>query len=219
MMKNKIGVSALSHTIFNIKEWWRMRRPTIGGIKSSIKNCVDSFVQLYVDYTYIMLALLWILMNVLKPEFIVFNSFFVLCIACISIVVKYLKFTENKFYMTTDFSSAIKELDNLISDCIQEYMLMNDMQDPVYINDVLENRLREEVINLVIAKLSKRLLNKLTVVYNEEVVHKVIAIRVYIIIMRLVIEINKDKDSNSVNEQQEINKSFDLSKYMMMEEE
>ena len=156
-------------------------------------------------------------MNVVYRDNLFVNSLIVFCAALISVLVKYLNFKEDQFYLTTDFSSAMKDLDALISDCIQEYMLMNDLQNPVYINDVTETKIREEVINLVIAKLSKRLLNKLSIAYNPEVVHKVIAIRVYIIVMRLIVEINKDKETNTTEQQKE-NTSFDLSKYMVYEE-
>jgi len=219
MSKNKIGISSISKYTFRIKEWWRIHKPNKNNIINQIKFDIDNFIDLYNEYRFIILFIIWIILNIIYKDSIIFNSILILSVAGLSIIVKYLNFKEDQFYLTTDFSSAIKDLDNLISECIQEYTLMNDLQNPVYINDITETKIREEVINLVIAKLSKRLIRKLTITYNPEVVHKIIAIRVYMIVMRLVVEINKDKDANEQQANQTQNTSFDLSKYMIYKEE
>ena len=217
MAKNKLGITKMTSYSFRIKEWWRTHKPNKENIKSQIKFTADWIMNTYNEYRFIILLLVWILMNLVYKDNIVFNSILIISVACISVVVKYLNFKEDQFYLTTDFSSTIKDLDSLISDCIQEYTLMNNIQDPVYINDATESKIREEVINLVIAKISKRLIDKLSITYNPDVIHKIIAVRVYLIVMRLVVEINKDKGNEQVAEQQQ-NQGFDLSKYMMYNE-
>ena len=218
MFKNKLGVNSLARLTFQLKEWWKMHSPTIAGMTEKIKRIVDKVNHIYSEYCFICLALLWIILTVIQRYAIVLNTFIVLSIAVLTIVYKYMTFIEDKFYITTDFSSTIKELDELISDCIQEYTLMNSLQDPVYINDATESKIREEVISLVIAKMSKRLLKKLSITYNQDIVHEVIAVRVYIIVMRLVVEINKTKDEENIPNQPQTS-TFDLSRYMSQYEE
>ena len=221
MAKNKIGNNNLTRRIFQFKEWWKMHNLSISKIIEKIKNTADTIKSIYSEYCFIIIALFWILSIIIDNSNIVLYSFISLCVISLSIVFKYVEFIKEKFYITTDFSSTIKELDDLISDCIQEYTLMNSLQDPVYINDVLESKIREEVINLVIAKISKRLLKKLSIAYNSDIVHEVIAIRVYIIVMRLVVEINKTKDEEVTNTPTNNNQTstFDLARYMSQYEE
>ena len=137
-------------------------------------------------------------------------SVIALALFLVAIIVIANKFVNNKheeFILTTDFSIAIKELDSLISDCIQEYMVMNGLANTTYINSKLETQIRTETTNLVTAKLSNTLYKKLAYLYNEEAVYTVIAARIYIIIMNFTIQTNEKARNNEVVT--EINKQND----------
>ena len=217
-MKNVIGVTVLSNKKFQLKEWWKSHKPNWENIKNKIKFNLDNFIDTYNKYRFIFLFFIWILAIIIDQNRYIFNTCAIITVAGLSILAKYINFNIKKFYITTDFSNAQELLDKLIADCIQEYTTMNTMDNITYINDVLENKIREEVINMVVTKMSKQLYTKLTLLYNENVIHEIIATRVYIIVMRLVVEINKDKDSETINTPTP-NQSFDLGRYMMMSEE
>ncbi|MBQ8130864.1 MAG: hypothetical protein IJ193_00055 [Bacilli bacterium] len=218
-MKNVIGVTVLSNKMFQLKEWWETHKPNWNNIKNKIGFSLSNFIKIYNKYRFIFLFFIWILASLIFPSYYIFNTCAIIIIAGLSILAKYINFIIKKFYITTDFSNAQESLDKLIADCIQEYTTMNTMDNITYINDVLENKIREEVINMVVTKMSRQLYTKLTLLYNEDVIHEIIATRVYIIVMRLVVEINKDKDSETMNNPPINNQSFDLGRYMMMPEE
>ena len=127
-----------------------------------------------------------------------FNKFILFLVSLVVIANKFVNNKHEEFILTTDFSIAIKELDSLISDCIQEYMVMNGLANTTYINDKLETQIRKETTNLVTAKLSNTLFKKLSYLYNEESVYTVIAARIYIIIMNFTIQTNEKARNNEV---------------------
>ena len=125
-------------------------------------------------------------------------SFVLFLLSLIVIANKFVNNKHEEFILTTDFSVSIKELDSLISDCIQEYMVMNGLANTTYINTKLEEQIRSETTNLVTAKLSNTLYKKLSYLYNEDAVYTVIAARIYIIIMNFTIQTNEKARNNEV---------------------
>lgn len=210
MFKNSIGKNIISHKTFQIKEWFKVHTPSVNSILDFIKYRIDSFIKIYNEYRFLLLFIFWIVVNYVNDNYIV-NTIAVLCMAVISLLAKYVGFLMNRFYLTKDFSNGIKHLDILIADSIQEYCLMNGMIGTTFISDNEETKLRNEVTNLVVAKLSDQLLLKLKTQYNANSVHEIIATRIYIIVMNFVSDINKDKPSS---DQQPVNDQFDMSKFL-----
>ena len=117
-------------------------------------------------------------------EYYALNTIAILFVASLSLIAKYTNFLTDRFFLVKDFSNGIKQLDVLIADCIQEYCLMNGLVNLTFISDAEETKMRTEVTNMVVAKLSHQLMLKLKTQYNENVVHEIIATRVYIIVMK-----------------------------------
>ena len=210
MFKNSIGKNIISHKTFQIKEWLKVHIPNKNTILDFIKYRVDSFIKFYNEYRFLLLFLFWIIINYINDNYIV-NTIAVLTMAVISLFAKYISFLIDRFYLTKDFSNGIKQLDILIADSIQEYCLMNGMIGTTFISDNEETKLRNEVTNLVVAKLSDQLIIKLKTQYNANSVHEIIATRIYIIVMNFVSDINKDKPSS---DNSPTNDQFDMSKFL-----
>jgi len=208
-MKNYIGTTMIKRKTFQLREDLKAKIPSLNKVLDNIKQIVDKCLDVYNAYRFIILFFLWIILNLLNSGMYIVNTVGVLSVALLSIVVKYLNFIEKRFYLTKDFSKAIFQLDSLISECIQEYSLMNGIAGLTFINDKEETKIRTEVTNMVVAKMSDQLVSKLIAQYNENVIHEIVATRVYIIVMNLVIEINKDKPTS---DKAPANDQFDISK-------
>ena len=209
--KNLIGTSVVSRKIFQIKEWIKIHTPSIVSILEFIKHTIDSFIQLYNNYRFIVLFFFWIILNLVYKDYYALNTIAILFVASLSLVAKYTNFLTDRFFLVKDFSNGIKQLDVLIADCIHEYCLMNGLVSLTFISDAEETKMRTEVTNMVVAKLSHQLMLKLKTQYNENVVHEIIATRVYIIVMNFTIDINKDKPSS---DNAPVNDQYDMSKFL-----
>ena len=166
-------------------------------IKNNIGDLIDLLKDNFNNSPFVYITIVFILSYIFTDS--IYKVSFVLFL--LSLIVIANKFVNNKheeFILTTDFSVSIKELDSLISDCIQEYMVMNGLANTTYINTKLEEQIRSETTNLVTAKLSNTLYKKLSYLYNEDAVYTVIAARIYIIIMNFTIQTNEKARNNEV---------------------
>lgn len=93
------------------------------------------------------------------------------------------------------YNKAKELIDSIISDSIQEYILLNPtiVMEGEYITLENENKIRDDIKALVIGKLSDNVLSILSTYYDN--VSEVIAIRIYIAITDLV-SANNTNDSN-----------------------
>lgn len=197
-MTNPIGSGLTKKYVFYIKEFYNNKLiPFITTVKNKVGDLVALLKESFTKNPYVYLIVIFLL------SMLFFNSIYKIgfVLFLVSIIILANKFINNKheeFILTTDFSIAIKELDSLISDCIQEYMVMNGLANTTYINSKLETQIRTETTNLVTAKLSDTLFKKLSYLYNEEAVYTVIAARIYIIIMNFTIQTNEKARNNEV---------------------
>ena len=196
-MTNPIGSGLIKKYYFYIKEYFRNLIPKINSIKNKIGDIISIFKDSFSKNPFIYIAIFFIL-SFLICDSIYKISFILFLVSLVVIANKFVNNKHEEFILTTDFSIAIKELDSLISDCIQEYMVMNGLANTTYINDKLETQIRKETTNLVTAKLSNTLFKKLSYLYNEESVYTVIAARIYIIIMNFTIQTNEKARNNEV---------------------
>ena len=211
MFKNSIGRNILSHKTFQIREWFKTHIPSSTTVLGAIKYSVDTFLNTYKNYSFIILFIFWIILNCIFKDKYVINTISVLVMAIISLMSRYISFSIDRFYLIKDFNNGIKQLDILIADCIQEYCLMNGLTGITFISDTEETKIRQEVTNMVVAKLSDQLLLKLKTQYNANAVHEIIATRVYIIVMNFVVGINQDKPTS---DNAPVNDQFDMSKFL-----
>lgn len=196
-MSNPIGSGLIKKYTFYIKNFFNNLIPKIDSIKNNIGDLIDLLKDNFNNSPFVYITIIFILSYIFTDS--IYKVSFVLFL--LSLIVIANKFVNNKheeFILTTDFSVSIKELDSLISDCIQEYMVMNGLANTTYINTKLEEQIRSETTNLVTAKLSNTLYKKLSYLYNEDAVYTVIAARIYIIIMNFTIQTNEKARNNEV---------------------
>ena len=196
-MSNPIGSGLIKKYTFYIKNFFNNLIPKIDSIKNNIGDLIDLLKDNFNNSPFVYITIVFILSYIFTDS--IYKVSFVLFL--LSLIVIANKFVNNKheeFILTTDFSVSIKELDSLISDCIQEYMVMNGLANTTYINTKLEEQIRSETTNLVTAKLSNTLYKKLSYLYNEDAVYTIIAARIYIIIMNFTIQTNEKARNNEV---------------------
>lgn len=205
-MTNPLGTGLAKKYMFYIKEYINRLIPIIANTKNKISDFIAALKENFSKNPYVYLCVFFMISVALTDSASVI-AFALFLVAIIVIANKFVNNKHEEFVLTTDFSVAIKELDSLISDCIQEYMVMNGLANTTYINTKLETQIRTETTNLVTAKLSNTLYKKLAYLYNEEAVYTVIAARIYIIIMNFTIQTNEKARNNEVVT--EINKQND----------
>lgn len=84
-------------------------------------------------------------------------------------------------------------LDKMITDTFDEYRLLNLEFDKSYINKDREEQILQEVGNLVSERLSDTFMKQLGLYYNPEIIPTIISKKIYLIVMRYVIENNQIK--------------------------
>jgi len=85
---------------------------------------------------------------------------------------------------------AILEL--IINDCFTDYQLMILIpKNELYITDEREKEIRHDLISKVAERLSKESLDRLSLFYNIRNIDKIIADKIYIIVMNYVISHNR----------------------------
>ena len=98
-----------------------------------------------------------------------------------------------------DISSTIDEntpnlLENIIAEALQDYIILNpNISMEQYLNSEKEAEIRDGVSDFVSSRLSPASINKLSLYYNEETLHEVIAIKIYIAVTNYVVEYNRAK--------------------------
>lgn len=90
--------------------------------------------------------------------------------------------------------SVYKLLDTLIEECFNEYLVLNVLYNkPDYINNELENEICTNVANLVGSRISPTLIDKLSLVYNPNMIGELIAKKTYIYTLNYTVQTNQPK--------------------------
>lgn len=103
-------------------------------------------------------------------------------------------FEEDVFYMGIKVDEVRLELDNFINECLEEYLVFSSYDGLNQISPDGETRIRNNVVDLVSARISPTLFKKLSIKYKEESVYDVMAVRINIIVMNHVIAVNTNLD-------------------------
>ena len=103
-------------------------------------------------------------------------------------------FNEDVFYMGIKVDEVRLELDNFINECLEEYLVFSSYDGLNQISPDGETRIRNNVVDLVSARISPTLFKKLSIKYKEESVYDVMAVRINIIVMNHVIAVNTNLD-------------------------
>ena len=84
--------------------------------------------------------------------------------------------------MSTSLEEMTQTIDSFINESIQEFTVMNNIQDSKYINSELEQEMRLAVMESVSGRISINLLNKLRLFYKEDVIPDLIAKKIFLAI-------------------------------------
>lgn len=84
--------------------------------------------------------------------------------------------------MSTSLEEMTQTIDSFINEAIQEFTVMNNIQDSKYINSELEQEMRLAVMESVSGRISINLLNKLRLFYKEDVIPDLIAKKIFLAI-------------------------------------
>ena len=97
----------------------------------------------------------------------------------------------NIAYNTDDLET---KLDQIIQDAITEYAALNiSYQNDVYINDKMQDEIRQSVSEDVNNKLSDTMLNKLALLYKTDKIADIIATKIYMAVMLFTIQHDSGK--------------------------
>lgn len=98
-----------------------------------------------------------------------------------------------KYPINVDISKLLEEI---ISDCFNEYILFNvEFKDVTYINEALEKEILTDVSQMVIDRLSPIVINRLEILYNKANLSDIITQKVYMFILNYELEKNKQKQN------------------------
>ena len=100
--------------------------------------------------------------------------------------------------MSTSLDEMTQTIDSFINESIQEFTVMNNIQDSKYINTELEQELRNFVMESVSGRISINLLNKLRLFYKEDIIPDLIAKKIFLAVTAFT-AINNSGATNKKN--------------------
>lgn len=127
--------------------------------------------------------------------------FLILSIICVILLLKvYLKnrnklielarYKINMVNTPIDFNVSLL-LDQFIEENFNEYLLLNVPPSPnglEYVSDEREEEMRKDMVEIVSSNISKVLLERLSLYYNINNIGKILANRIYIVVMNYAIQ-------------------------------
>lgn len=204
-MNNAFGISKKEILLKKINDSKKSIKPHMDFIILYIRDSIIDFIDLYKAYPFVVLFVLFILVSIILDYsiFYIFLSFVILAI--LTLANKFIDNSFTKFELEHDFSTCNKELDLLITSCLQEYIVMNGLTEKKYFTESEETKIRNEITTMVTSKISKKLIYELGHYYNENAVTNIIGTRIYLLITQITVYTNTQQipvettESNSVN--------------------
>ena len=112
---------------------------------------------------------------------------------------KYLKrkldIAEYEVNLNFNTEGIQENLDILIQNCIDEYMAINlaFRDDIYYINEQIQDEIREKVSDMVSKRLNPAYIQKLSTIYNSESLYEIVGQRIYLAVTAYVVQYNSGK--------------------------
>ena len=211
-MKNFINRILSTHTKYDLVSlnrairYWK--QDTAYSIKTKVNN-TGKFIRNHM----IMISILLAILAYFSREYEIITG---LGVSLIIITFLYdmrerQAFKEDTFYMGIKVDEVRLELDNFINECLEEYLVFSSYDGLNQISPDGETRIRNNVVDLVSARISPTLFKKLSIKYKEESVYDVMAVRINIIVMNHVIAVNTNLDRERMESAR--NKEPKLSRY------
>ena len=149
----------------------------------------------------ISIILIALLVNFFYPDYTTYIAVLAVIGICMNLFNKYLNTQRDIILLRKNLSTITAELDEIIGESLQEFLIMNSYDGDIYITPEIETKIRQSVADLVSARLSPAMIHKLCFKYNEESVYTLIASRINIIIMQYTIQNNRDLDNKKMHTQ------------------
>lgn len=202
-MKNSLGVYEGFFSIRYFKQKINMVKKYIDrNMPSVIDNllwCFTNIEDYFVKHGIITIIIIGIILISLYPHKLFFiTSCGVVGIIC-CLLNKSINVDKDKYFLTRNFNNVTDQLDDIIRECMTEYLVLNNYGGESYITSDQETKLRTEVAALVSSRISSNLINKLSTKYNESSVYQIIATRINMTVMQYVIQNNKQLDDGVIN--------------------
>lgn len=115
-------------------------------------------------------------------------------IPMISLIKKRMKESKMRLPEYKSLNDVITLLDSFISSEFDSYKIMNlEFKDIEYINKEYENEIINEVMNIVMKRISLNILHTLSLYYDKTAINEIIAEKTYFLVTMYVYNINTSK--------------------------
>lgn len=146
--------------------------------------------------------------NLIFSDYTTYIVIFAIIICTLCLINKFLNIYKLKIYYSEKLPNVTEELDNIISECIVEYFILNSYEGTKYINSEEETVIKKEISNMVSSRLSEDLINKLSIKYREDSVYTIIAAKINMIVMGYVVQNNGKIDSDKITDNNKISSTI-----------
>ena len=157
---------------------------------------VDKVIDIFERYSYYCIVVFAILLSLIYNDHVALIASIAGAAIFLTILSNYLTFQKDKFFMIRS-NQYITELDNLITECLREYLSLNLYEGVKYISSDQEDIIKKEIVNMVSSRMSNLLYKKLCIQYKESAVYNIIAVHITLAVMDYVINTNREVDSGS----------------------
>lgn len=101
------------------------------------------------------------------------------------------RFKEREFNINTKIDSGTDaELDKFVSDCVNEYILINYSHTKTYLNADECDKIFKEVVDMIKHRLTPAMFDKMSLYYNKEEIGSIIVYKAYLNVMKFIMERN-----------------------------
>jgi hypothetical protein len=147
-----------------------------------------------------------ILYTILQSQIVLISGVVLYILVCLNRAINIYNDKIKYEYFSKD---VVDMLDKLIQDTLTEYILLNRAYEKtIYINSDEENKIRSEVSDMVVTRLSPTLKNKLALYYNEYSISYILANKIYMAVLAYVLQNNKEEKlskNTQANKNEKIN--------------
>lgn len=103
------------------------------------------------------------------------------------------RFKEREFNINTKIDSTTEsDLDKFVSDCINEYILINYSHTKTYLNADECDKIFKEVVDMIKHRLTPAMFDKLSLYYNKDEIGSIIVYKAYLNVMKFIMERNNN---------------------------
>lgn len=101
------------------------------------------------------------------------------------------RYKEREFNINAKIDNSIStELDTFVTDCVNEYVLVNYAHTNNYLNADECEKIFREVVDMIKHRMTPAMFDKMSLYYNKEEIGSIIVYKAYLNIMKFIMERN-----------------------------